>query len=170
MKKIFDTLFRKKVNTVTVSDETKHKCRYFLQYILIPKFVEDIRLGKLKYESLFNINLYKTAAEKFYGKNFFFEWNSFECLELPFDDVYAACLFTFPKPLIAPDAMYGTVLVNLKNGAAAYYTLELTDDGDYLLGQSSVDKHYTFGSIGNTQGAVLYYYLIWVGEQRRFLV
>ena len=70
MKKIFDTLFRKKVNTVTVSDETKHKCRYFLQYILIPKFVEDIRLGKLKYESLFNINLYKTAAEKFYGKHF----------------------------------------------------------------------------------------------------
>lgn len=165
MKKIFDRLFRKRVNEV--SCETRHKCLYFLQYILIPTIVEDIRLGKLKEKSLFDVNLYKTAAEKICGKDFFLEWNSFECLDIPFGEEYTACLFTFPKPLMAPEALLGAVLVNRKAKTVAYYTLELAADGDYLLGYQSVDKHFTFGSIGDTGGAYLYHFLIWLGEQSR---
>ena len=165
MKKIFDRLFRKKVDEV--SCETRHKCLYFLQYILIPKIVENIRLGKLKEESLFDVNLYKVAAKKIYGKNFFLEWNKFECIDFPFGEEYTACLFTFPKPQMAPEALFGTVLVNRKTKTVAYYTLELAADGDYLLGYKSVDKHFTFGSIGDVGGAYLYHFLIWVGEQSR---
>jgi hypothetical protein len=121
----------------------------------------------LKEESLFDVNLYKVAAKKIYGKNFFLEWNNFECINFPFGEECTACLFTFPKPLMAPEALFGTVLVNRKTKTVAYYTLELAADGDYLLGYKSVDKHFTFGSIGDVGGAYLYHFLIWVGEQSR---
>ena len=165
MKKIFDRLFRRKMDKV--SCETRHKCLCFLQYVLIPQIVENIRLGKLKAESLFDVDLYKTAAKNIYGKSFFLEWNNFECIDVPFGEEYTACLFTFPKPLMAPEAMLGAVIVNRKAKTVAYYTLELAADGDYLLGYKSVDKHFTFGSIGDTKGAYLYHFLIWVGEQSR---
>lgn len=143
--KIFDLFFAKSIKKV--SDELEHENRYALQYVFIPQLVGGISAGKLSVDDFLNFDIWKSTLLKIYGDGFFFRWEELHYEILRVKNEHTIILLEFPKPATAPDALYGAVLVDDKSKKAVYYTLELTFDGDYVLGSTVPGQHFNFGRI-----------------------
>ena len=159
--RIFDLFFAKRL--AKACDDLEHEDRYALQYAFIPELVNGISTGKVSIDDFLNIDAWKVTLTKIYGKGFFFRWGDFCCDICCVEDGITVIMLYFPKPMQAPDALYGAVLVNTTTNATAYYTLELALDGSYVLGSTMPGKRYNYGTV---EEPLLQNFMIRVMEQR----
>ena len=129
-----------------IKKEKKRECRRLMQFVLLPKLADAIRRGKLDEEELMDSNLYRLAAQEMYGDEFNFNWSKFKCRDYPLGETHVAYLYEFPKPKQVADVRYSAVVVNVKTGNAAYYTLELALGGGYVICHTTVNEHHNLGT------------------------
>lgn len=141
---IFDKFFSKRL--LKAADKCEHECRYALQCTFIPELVSGIREGRLSVDDFLNIDVWKVSLDKIYGSDYLFKWEDFDYRKYSITEKHTAIIFLFPQPMMSPDAMYGAVIVNNETNAVAYYTLELTHQGDYMFVATTDENRFIFGT------------------------
>lgn len=127
-----------------------HDEMYYVEYKLIPHFVEMFKdqPGKSSqivltiYENLVTLqnHLRKVNPHAF---------GNISCEVC--GDIENECLavYEFPKPFNMPLAKYGAVYFNQLQQKYKYWTLELTMNGNYVLGSKSTEGHANYGQRAN---------------------
>ena len=141
MKNFWNWIFGKE----TPSQELIHECRMIVEYKFIPSLVSGIPGRLVTAIDLMMIDTWPEFMKKKYGRFFYFDWDDMSCKEIFVDDSHIIILYTFPWPSQMPEAAYGAILMNTSNKKAMYYTLELSFDNEWILGQADIDGHYNFG-------------------------
>ena len=113
------------MNGTNMTAERQHEIRYYVQQYFIPEMVECVKDGYLPFISLFpsaqwysNLRMEYELEELKAAK----VWESFEKIEVDEDNMII--IYTFPQPEVAPEALYGAVLLNQSTNDIKYFTLE----------------------------------------------
>ena len=145
-----------------IKKEKKRECLRLIQFVLLPKLADAICREKLDEEELMDSNLYRLAAQEMYGDEFYFDWSSFQCLDFELSETLVAYVYKFPKPKQIADVRYSAIVVNVKTGNAAYYTLELTLGGDYVICHTTVNEHHNLGTLDKVKLPLMARFVCWV--------
>ena len=164
-----NSLWNKIFGSRNAKKEKKQECCRFMQFVLLPKLADAIRRGKLDDEELLDSNLYRLAAQEMYGDEFYFDWSSFQCLDFELSETLVAYVYKFPKPKQIADVRYSAIVVNVKTGNAAYYTLELALGGDYVVCQATVNEHYNLGTLDRLKVPLVLRFVCWLFKQSKSL-
>lgn len=127
-----------------------HDEMYYVEYKLIPHFVEMFKDQPEKasqivltiYENLITLQNHLRAVAPLAFGNVSGE----VC-----GDIDNECLvvYEFPKPLDMPLAKYGAIYFNRAQLKYQYWTLELSMNGNYVLGSMSAEGHANYGQRPN---------------------
>lgn len=132
-----------------LTDDEKHLCRYFLQYIFIPNLVAGVSKGELSPDTIFQTDDWENFMKKHVDENFFLEWDELHCDGIKIDDTHVIALYIFPKPRQVPEAAFGAVLIDTATNNATYYTLEYSYNGEWVLGSMNQSGHLNYGNLDN---------------------
>lgn len=123
-----------------------HNEMYYVEYKLIPHFVEMFKDQPAKssqiiltiYENLVTLQNHLRKVNPFAFGNISCEICG---------DIENECLavFEFPKPFDMPLAKYGAVYFNKPQQKYQYWTLELSLNGNYVLGSKTTEGHANYG-------------------------
>lgn len=102
----------------------RHQARYTMEFRFIPEMVEACQNGELPIDALGNFNFwYKCLTDD--SKNpFAFEWNELTADIEHLNDETAILKYTFPVPMMEPEALFAAVVMNRAEKTLNYYTLE----------------------------------------------
>jgi hypothetical protein len=164
-----NSLWNKIFGSRNAKKEKKQECCRFMQFVLLPKLADAIRGGKLDEEELPDLNLYRLTAQEMYGDEFNFNWSKFKCRDYPLGETHVAYLYEFPKPKQVADVRYSAVVVNVKTGNAAYYTLERALGGSYVVCQATVNDHYNLGTLDRLKLPLVLRFVCWLFKQSKSL-
>lgn len=127
-----------------------HDEMYYVEYKLIPHFVEMFKDQPDKssqivltiYENLFTLQNHLRKVNPFAFGNISCEICG---------DIENECLavFEFPKPFDMPLAKYGAIYFNKPQQKYQYWTLELSLNGNYVLGSKTAEGHANYGQKPN---------------------
>lgn len=127
-----------------------HDEMYYVEYKLIPHFVEMYKDQPEKasqiiltiYENLFTLQNHLRKVNPFAFGNISCEICG---------DIENECLavFEFPKPFDMPLAKYGAIYFNKPQQKYQYWTLELSLNGNYVLGSKTAEGHANYGQKPN---------------------
>ena len=130
--------------------DNHHDEMYYVEYKLIPHFVEMYKDQPEKasqivltiYENLVTLqNHLKSVNPLAYGNV-----SGEVC-----GDIEGECLvvYEFPKPFEMPLAKYGAIYFNRAQQKYQYWTLELSINGNYVLGSKTTEGHANYGQRAN---------------------
>lgn len=127
-----------------------HDEMYYVEYKLIPHFVEMFKDQPDKssqivfsiYENLVTLQNHLKKVNPFAFGNVSGE----VCGQI---DNECLVVYEFPKPFDMPLAKYGAIYFNRMQLKYQYWTLELSMNGNYVLGSMSTERHDNYGQKGN---------------------
>lgn len=127
-----------------------HDEMYYVEYKLIPHFVEMFKDQPDKssqivltiYENLVTLQNHLRKVNPFAFGNVSGE----VCGQI---DNECLVVYEFPKPFDMPLAKYGAIYFNRAQMKYQYWTLELSMNGNYVLGSMSTERHINYGQKGN---------------------
>lgn len=127
-----------------------HDEMYYVEYKLIPHFVEMFKDQPDKssqivltiYENLVTLQNHLRKVNPFAFGNVSGE----VCGQI---DNECLVVYEFPKPFDMPLAKYGAIYFNSTQLKYQYWTLELSMNGNYVLGSMSTERHINYGRKGN---------------------
>lgn len=145
MKNLWKRIFGKRVP----SDQERHEYRIILEYCFIPRLVSGIHMRKLGIAELKRTDTWPMFLKKAFTRKFYLEWDELSYKEIIIDKSHTILLYTFPKPISIPEAAYGAVLINTEKKIASYYTLELSNNNEWIIGCQTTEYHFNMGSLEN---------------------
>ena len=129
-----------------IDEEKRHEIRYHVQYVFLPELVESVSEGYLPGIALFPSPQWYYNLRQEYDLDELNAAGVYEGFErIDVDDDHMLILYTFPQPQSTLEAVYGAVMLNTLTNEAEYYTLELSYDDHWVLGQKTTSGHSRFG-------------------------
>ena len=132
-----------------------HRARYELQYVYIPKLVDEVNDGYLP----------STALNIVKGWNIWqdCEWeDGFYIDRLEVGKDHTVIFYNFPEPQQIPEALYGAVLINNITGKAKYYTLEYGYLDSWFIGSKTLKGHRNYGTLDSRERSA---FMKWVTDR-----
>ena len=132
-----------------------HHARYELQYVYIPKLVDEVNDGYLP----------STALNIVKGWNIWqdCEWeDGFYIDRLEVGKDHTVIFYNFPEPQQIPEALYGAVLINNITGKAKYYTLEYGYLDSWFIGSKTLKGHRNYGTLDSRERSA---FMKWVTDR-----
>lgn len=134
----------------TIDYEAIHKEMYYVEYKLIPHFIDMFQSQPEKtsqivltiYENLVILqNKLRNVNPHFFGSISGEVYGNIEneCI----------VVYQFPKPIDMPLAKYGAIYINKPLKKYSYWTLEYSMNGEYVLGSTTIEKHVNYGNKNN---------------------
>lgn len=134
----------------TIDYEAIHKEMYYVEYKLIPHFIDMFQSQPEKtsqivltiYENLVILqNKLRNVNPHFFGSISGEVYGNIEneCI----------VVYQFPKPIDMPLAKYGAIYINKPLKKYSYWTLEYSMNGKYVLGSTTIEKHVNYGNKNN---------------------
>ena len=134
----------------TIDYEAIHKEMYYVEYKLIPHFIDMFQSQPEKtsqivltiYENLVILqNKLRNVNPHFFGNISGEVYGNIEneCI----------VVYQFPKPIDMPLAKYGAIYINKPLKKYSYWTLEYSMNGKYVLGSTTNEKHVNYGHKNN---------------------
>lgn len=100
-----------------------------------------------------------------------FSWNDFAIERIDLDESHPAIVYTFPKPLKEPEAIYGAIVINHSDRTVDYFTLEKSmRDGRWALGYNNPKERTLIGLYDIIPTKEKFYELIMGSVQLTFKV
>lgn len=114
---------------------------YFIEYELIPMFIEDVKKDSNREFFLKFIHLWEKGIIK---ELYFIDWDDLSCEIFGDEMTEYIILYDFPTPFDIPLAKYGAVYINKQKQIYSYYTLEKSLGG-YMLCSTNSESHINYG-------------------------
>lgn len=114
---------------------------YFIEYKLIPMFIEDVKKDSNREFFLKFIHLWEKGIVK---ELYFIDWDDLSCEIFGDEMTEYIILYDFPTPFDIPLAKYGAVYINKQKQIYSYYTLEKSMGG-YMLCSRNSESHINYG-------------------------
>jgi hypothetical protein len=120
--------------------------RYELSYFFIPQMVKLCNEQKLDPQALLDLSFWKEVAQRSEeNPKYEFEWENIGIDFKSIDENRAAIQITFPEPQIPVEAKYGCIIVDRAKKTFRYFTLEMEENGIWVIGSMTTEKHYDYG-------------------------
>ena len=121
-----------------------HHARYELQYVYIPKLVDEVNDGYLPSTALHMVKGWDIWQDCEWEDGFYIDR-----LEVGKD--HTVIFYNFPEPQQIPEALYGAVLINNITGKAMYYTLEYGYLDSWFIGSKTLKGHRNYGTLDSRE-------------------
>jgi thioredoxin 1 len=123
-----------------------HNEIYYVEYNLIPHFVEMFKDQPAKSSQII-LTIYENLVtlQNHLRKVNPFAFGNVSCEICGDTENECLAVFEFPKPFDMPLAKYGAVYFNKLQQKRQYWTLELSLNGNYVLGSMTAERHANYG-------------------------
>lgn len=120
----------------------RHQAHYTLEFRFLPELVEACQKGELPVDALGNFAFWNKCLTDDGKNSFAFDWGELTADVEHVDDATAIVKYTFPSPLMEPEALFAAVVMNRKEKTLEYYTLEKSFNNTWTIGKQNGSSHH----------------------------
>ena len=119
----------------------RHQARYTLQFRFLPEMIEACQNGELPIDALTNFHFWHKCLTDDSKNPFAFEWSDLNADVEHVNDNVAILKYTFPTPMMEPEASFAAVVLDREKKTLNYYTLEKSFNSTWAVCNPTINGH-----------------------------